>query len=225
MNTRTLAPVMLMQREHVDALLALLVSLDPRLRAPDLHTAEVRASAWTRLLSEVDPGYAVRYCEHAYQELRDLPITPAEILTAWREDQRAEAEASGDALFDAGRYLDNQTGWDPVMVDFLRDVLAAYQRGEDPEQTVPRPRTSRRPRTAAQDAWQRRCPFHRICACDHARCRDGFLDEEETVVGLSRKPYPAVRRCPFCADALAMAIERGIAKKPQARTAGRRYQS
>jgi hypothetical protein len=40
------------------------------------------------LLAEVDPGFAVKYAEHAYQELRELAITPAEILGAWREHQR-----------------------------------------------------------------------------------------------------------------------------------------
>lgn len=216
-----------MALEHVEALLALLVSLDGRLRAPDAATAEIRAKAWTSLLGEVDPAFAVRYVEHAYQELRDVAMTPAEILVAWREDQRVQAETAGAAKFDADRYLDTgaRAGWDPVMIDYLRDVLEAHQRGEDVG-TVPRPQTTRQPLTPAQDAWQRRCAFHRICACDHTRCRAGFLDEvTHEPGGFDGSPYEKVTRCPFCADALAMAVEQGIAKNPQARGAGQRRRS
>jgi hypothetical protein len=211
----------LMTRDHVTVLLALLVSLDSRLVARDERTAEIRVNAWTSLLGEVDPGFAVRYAETAYQEIRDYALTPAEILVAWREDQATTAESSGSALFDAGRYLEQQHGWDPVMVDYLRDVLEAVKAGDDPE-SVPRPATSRRPLTPEQDAWQRRCRYHRICACDHRVCRDGFLDAEETIIGLNAASYPVVRRCTWCADALTMAIERGIAKRPSTARVGRR---
>jgi hypothetical protein len=93
--------------------------------------------------------------------------------------------------------------------------------GQDPA-SVPLPETARKPLTAEQDAWQRRCPYHRLCACDHTACRDGFLDEEEIRVGWNGLPYPTVTRCLHCLDALKMAIETGVAKDPAARNAGRR---
>lgn len=213
-----------MELGHVEALLALLVSLDGRLRAPDAATAEIRAKAWTSLLGEVDPAFAVRYVEHAYQELRDVVMSPAEILTAWREDQREKAEAVGETLYDtAERWVDSRVGWEPVMVDYMRDVLAAYQRGE-PVESVPTPKSTRPPLNAQQDAWERRCAFHRICACDHLQCRDGWLDAPV----FQRGPfgmYEKVERCSHCGDATAMAIEQGIAKSPQIRTAGQRRRS
>jgi hypothetical protein len=217
--TTTTAPRM--TEDHVRALLALLVSLDGRLRASDENSAALRTRAWSTLLAEVDPGFAVKYAEHAYQELRELAITPAEILGAWREHERLGAETAGEALFDASRYVGQQHGWDPVMVDYLRDVNAAVRAGQDPA-SVPLPETARKPLTAEQDAWQRRCPYHRLCACDHTACRDGFLDEEEIRVGWNGLPYPTVTRCLHCLDALKMAIETGVAKDPAARNAGRR---
>jgi hypothetical protein len=203
-----------MTPQHVEALLALLVSLDPRLRAPDASTAELRVSAWSSLLAEVDPAYAVRFAELAYQEIRDWPLTPAEILQGWRSEQREAAEAPArDPFDDGGRRGLGRSGWSPQVLDFLREALAAVARGEDPA-AVPRPDVAVRPLTAAQDSWQRRCVFHRICACDHTTCRDGFLDAEETVVGWEDLLYPSVVRCPHCEDALKMAVEQGLAKKP-----------
>lgn len=211
MNTPTPA----MTDGHVEALLALLVSLDPRMRAPDEATAKIRVRAWSTLLAEVDPAYAVRYAEHAYQEVRDWPLQPAEILQAWRSEQVETAEHQGDELFgdDGVRRWSSSLGWEPAMIDYLRDVLAAAERGED-VLSVPRPQTTVKPLTAAQDAWQRRCAYHRICACDHTECRDGILDAEETIIGWNGHSYLTNRRCPHCNDALLMAIERGIAKRP-----------
>lgn len=207
-----------MTTEHVEALLALLVSLDPRLRAPDAGTAEIRVRAWAGLLAEVDPAYAVAYVERAYQEIRDWPLQPAEILQAWRAEAEEKAEAAGEELFDGDgmqRWAAGQ-GWEPVVLDWLREVLAAANRGEDPT-SVPQPHTSVRPLTPQQDAWQRRCAYHRICACDHTHCRAGFLDAEEEIIGWQGHRYPVVRRCNHCEDALKMAIEQGLAKRPSYR--------
>jgi hypothetical protein len=201
-----------MTEAHIEALLALLVSLDPRLRAPDAGTAELRVRAWTSLLGEVSPAFAVKYSELAYQEVRDWPLAPAEILMAWREVQQAAAVEQGEALFAGDRTRVRQSGWAPEIVDWCLAVIDATRRGEDPE-SVPRPQLPERYLTPAQEAWQRRCTFHTLCACDHTVCRDGFLDVETSSEGLFGT-YPAVQRCPFCADATAMAVERGLAKKP-----------
>lgn len=219
MTTTTLP----MTEEHVEALLALLVSLDSRLRAPDAATAEIRVRAWAALLAEVDPAYAVRHAELAYQEVRDWPLAPAEILQAWRERQRTEAETVGERLFHGPEYAAPAGGWtsNPVMMDWLHAVAEAHKRGEGPE-SVPMPVNSRPAMSAAQDAWERRCVFHRLCACDHTGCRDGWLDEETTTPGPLSAAYLKVTRCPHCADAAAMAEERGIAKSPSVRATRRR---
>jgi hypothetical protein len=204
-----------MTAQHVEALLALLVSLDPRLRAPDPGTAEIRVSAWTSLLAEVPPTFAVRFAERAYQEVRDWPLVPAEILTAWREEQRETAQAQGEALFGDDRYRQRRSGWSAEVVDYCLAVMAAVQAGL-PAESVERPVLPERHLTPAQEAWQRRCTFHTICACDHTRCRDGWLDVEETTEALFGT-YPVVVRCPHCEDATRMAVEQGLAKKPSQR--------
>lgn len=201
--------------QHTEALLALLVSLDPRLRATDASTAALRTNAWTSLLGEVDPAYAVKYAELAYQEVRDFPLTPAEILVAWRTEARETAQQAGEALFAGDTYQQVSHGWPAEMADWVRNVVTTIRHGGDGSE-VPRPQNRQRQLTVAQDAWRRRCAFHRICACDHTVCRDGWLDEVTEEPG-PFGDYEKVTRCPHCADALAMAVEQGIAKRPSFR--------
>lgn len=205
-----------MTEDQVRALLALLVALDARMKAPDENTAALRVRAWSVLLQEVDPAYAMRYAEHAYQETRDWPLQPAEILQGWRAEQAA-GRARAEAAYRQQHPEERQAG--PVeMAAYVRACVDALANGRDPL-LIPRPAIT--PLSPEQDAYLRRCVYHRICACDHLHCREGFLDDETTIINSLGRTYVAVARCPYCRDAIVMAEERGLAKHP-GRTARRR---
>ena len=61
-------------------------------------------------------------------------------------------------------------------------------------------RTHQQPEHTQETADQRarRCPFHKVCVCDHTVCRDGWLDEVRLCLGPRMRP----QRCkPFQAGA------------------------
>ena len=70
-------------------------------------------------------------------------------------------------------------------------------------------RTHQQPEHTQETADQRarRCPFHKVCVCDHTVCRDGWLDEEDLTRVVNGVVYPAVVRCPRCKDAQEMTSE------------------
>lgn len=199
---------------HTEALLGLLVALDARLKAPDERTASLRVSAWTALLREVPPDYAMHHAERAYQEVRDWPLQPAEILQAWRTDQ-AEARTRAEQEYRDTHPLPVAPG---AFADWVQQAMAVAAAGGDVN-SIPRPPVA--PLSPERDAYERRCTFWQLCACPHTDCRDGVLDDETTVVGVSGMVYAAVKRCPWCWDAVVMADEQGLAKRPS-RTGGRR---
>lgn len=196
--------------DQARVLLAYLVALDPRLRASDEGTAAIRTKAWAKLLDEVDPGYAMRFVELAYSEPREWALQPAEILQGWRTAQ-ADARTAEETLW-REKYPDRRKS-SAVMQAYIRKVWAAIQGGKSFD-TVPRPVGLVVQLSPEADARERRCVYHRICACEHIQCRDGLLDEEVVLVNGLGVSYPAVKRCPFCNDALLMAEERGLAKRP-----------
>lgn len=65
-----------------------------------------------------------------------------------------------------------------------------------------------------REVRERRCVWWRICACDHTVCRAGWLDEETEITNAHGTKYAAVKRCPHCKDAILMAEEQGLIKKP-----------
>lgn len=204
--------------QHAAGLLATLSALDGRLKANDEATATIRVNAWAALLGEVDPGYAMKYAQRAYQQVRDWPLQPAEILQEWRREQAAaqQGDDRSERLEQGELGVTRPAG---AMRDYLRAVFAALQAGQ-PFDSVPRP-VGVGSFSPARDARERRCVFHRLCACDHTKCREGYLDAEHTLV-IEGQSYPAVEACPFCHDALLMADEQGLAMRPTTRGGGRR---
>lgn len=204
-----------MTQAHVEGLLGLLVALDARMKAPDAATAALRVKAWAALLQEVEPTYAMRHAELAYQVPRDWPLQPAEILVAWRTEQ-AEARAAADAAYRQAHPGGRATA--TAMADWVREALRVAAAGGDVA-AIPRPIME--PLSPERDAYERRCQHWQLCACPHTDCREGILDDETTITGPSGLTYPAVKRCPWCQDALTMAEDQGHAKRPH-RGGGRR---
>lgn len=200
-----------MTPDHIRVLLGTLSALDTRLAAKDEGNANIRVNAWASLLAEVDPAYAMRYAQQAYQQVRDWPLQPAEILQGWRADQAATEAASDQdhRTTDAGQ----RPAGPSKMHGWIRDVWAAVSAGRSWE-SVPVPEGAVFQRTAEQESRERRCAFWRICACDHQRCRDGWSDDEALIVGVNGRRYPGVHRCLHCGDALVMAEEQGLVVKP-----------
>jgi len=112
---------------HIRVLLGTLSALDTRLAAKDEGNANIRVNAWASLLAEVDPAYAMRYAQQAYQQVRDWPLQPAEILQGWRGDQAATEAASDQdhRTTDAGQ----RPAGPSKMHGWIRDVWAAVSVG------------------------------------------------------------------------------------------------
>lgn len=202
-----------MTPEQVDAILALVVSLDSRMIVPDKGTADLRAKGWWKIIGEVHPDYAIDYVRDHYAAADVWPLAPGDLLQAWRVDQ-ARRRAADEAQEDSGHTV---TRAHPEVFSWLRRCLAAYRAGEDPT-AVPRPDLPRLSDKA--NRWGRRCTYWRLCHCPHTNCRDGWADQETTRTSALDREYPAAVRCAPCTDALDDAEQRGIAKKP--RGTGRR---
>lgn len=54
---------------------------------------------------------------------------------------------------------------------------------------------------------ERRCVYHKVCACDHSVCRDGWLDDEIADPQPGDPNHTRVQRCPHCFDAALMTVE------------------
>lgn len=205
MNSTALLPPTRMTLEQTAGLLTVIVSLDPRMSPPDETTAKIRVTAWWKILQEVDPLWATRYVEHAYSQLRDFPITVAEIRHEWlRASERDETAARRD---DERRSGGRAT---PLVMDWVRASYASVRAGG---QVLPIPAGVGRLSPEA-DLRQRRCRFHTLCACPHTHCRDGWEDAPHEIRDAMDRPHEAVKRCAQCNDALLMAEERGTAKRP-----------
>lgn len=196
-----------MTPDQVTGLLVVLTSLDTRFTAPDAETAAVRARVWWKIMGEVDPAYAMRYVERAYSEARNYALQAADILASWRADVAA-AHSAEDAERDRAEGLWQSTS--DRQAETL-DALRAIAAGATVDQVVPE--TGRR-LTESAETWIRRCTYHRICACSHRTCWDGWEDEDVVTTDDLGREHRAVRRCVACADAVLMATEQGIAKKP-----------
>lgn len=55
----------------------------------------------------------------------------------------------------------------------------------------------------AADIRARACSNRRMCACDHTKCRGGFLDGDQVVM-IHGRQYIRTLRCPHCEDAAKM---------------------
>lgn len=182
---------------HAAALLAYVTSVDERFATTDEATAAARVRAWQTILHDVDPGFALQHARRYYSRAGQLRITPAEIRTAWaghlrRQDARERAPLAPSAPPPTG------------LRDYLRQAAAAYAAGRDPGSIPPPSGAGLSPEA---DRASRKCREWRTCACDHTRCRDGWLDREERIVNALGKSYPAVSACPHCRDAVLMAAE------------------
>jgi len=202
-----------MTEQHVDALLGFLIALDPRLSAPDETTSKIRTSAWTALLCNVDPAFAMEFSQRAYSEPRDWPLQPAEILQAWRQRQEETNRRAEEAH--RQQHPEERRGNAARMAAYLRDVFAATQRGESFD-SVPVPEGLVVTQSPEARARERRCVWWTICACDHQNCFAGYLDAEVEIENSLGAKYSAVKRCPWCGDAAVMADERGMTKRPTA---------
>lgn len=203
--------------------LASAASIDPRLAARDPETADLRHTGWWHILSEVPFPFAMDYLRRFYSEPRDFPMQPAEILQAWRDqlrEQRAAARAPVEDVEDQPT-LDGGSAR-PSMIAWLREVWSASVNGQDPR-AVKVPLGGPFNRTMEAERRSRQCVYPDICACSHTECRDGWLDVETTRTTDLGVATAAVERCPHCKDAVLMAEERGIAKRP--RGVGRRQRN
>lgn len=216
---------------------------DYRLRNLPASDAEALAHMWVRHLPDVPLGWVLGHVERHYREPDPAELTSGRVLWAYREWQAAEQAAAdavaerqetagmlgiGDLMqrrpswFDAYREeCETAAGWLRVYghrgAELQRELAHARQRVD--AVTVP---AAARPVDPGSTREQRvrRCAFHQLCACAHTECRDGWLDAEDALDSISGLMYPAVKRCPFCEDAVKMAVERGIAKAPSTRAAG-----
>lgn len=216
-----------MNRQEVEALLTYIVGIDPRWRVMSGEEHDVRTNAWLTLLGEVSPEYATDYVRHHYTEGPDpRQVTPAAIRHGWRASQQREdvAATPRDALMDMTGLFRQRPGW----FDQYRstcDTAAAWQvtrqSAGDPYlraangarsaiACVPAPYEAHPvpDRNTPRVERERRCRNHDTCACSHTVCRDGWLDEETTVANARGDVMAAVKRCPFCEDAVKMLGER-----------------
>lgn len=210
MSTTVTGPVVRMTRDHIVGLLRTILALDPRTRPSDPETAQAKADAWGKILVEVDPQFAFNVVHRYYAETPEHSIMPGQIINAWRAEQTAARVAARQAPQEALPGAPEPASF----AKFMRELIAAAHEGRD-HSTVPRP-PGHPPSMLNGQERSRLCVFHDICACEHTVCRDGWLDDEVAVEhpwGGGRK-HRTVKRCPHCHDALKMAEERGIAKKP-----------
>lgn len=191
-------------------------SLDGWLKQTSPEEGAVMVAGWGTILEHVPADVAMSCARRHYSVEGARTIQPGDILGAWRDQLRVATREQDEG---ERRELAAAEFQEEVPVGsgaaYVREMLHAMSEGKDPG-TVKRP-AGVPVLTADQEERSRRCVYYSICACTHTECRGGFLDEEVTVVnGLGRK-YPAVKRCPNCNDALLMAEERGIARKPRRR--------
>lgn len=209
-----------MSPDEVRSLLSYASSVDQWLKASDPGMASAMVEGWASLLGDVPADFAMRVARTHYAQGGARTLQPGDVAAAWAE-RRREAQQRTDEVEVRALAAAAQEAL-PVGAGasaYLRDLAAAAAAGRDLS-TVPRPATVRvLPHDA--DVRGRRCVYHALCACDHEHCRDGWADDEARVVNALGRSYPAAQRCLHCQDALIMAEERGVARKPS-RTAARR---
>lgn len=221
MSTPVVGRVVGMDREQVIGLLREIVGADGRHRPPDADSAQAKAEVWHKILADVDQRFALRFVHRYYSDAPEYAIQPGMILNAWREQQTAARTAARVAGEPSQPSLPG-TPEHPSVGRFLKAVLTAVHNGID-QSTVPRP-AGWQPRLVNGQDPARLCPYPDLCACEHKVCRVGWLDDEVATDhpwGGSRQ-HRRVKRCPHCRDALLMAEETGIAKKPNRWRGGRR---
>ena len=205
-----------MSRSEVALVATSAAAIDPRLATRDEASADLRNSAWFQIIGEVPIGFALDHVRAAYSEVRDWPLQPAEILQAWRQQQSAARAAEAPYVGPYEREPETLDGGaaNPSVATWLREVREALADGKTID-SVPKPFGGPVQWTEQAIRRQRQCPYPDLCACSHTECRAGWLDVEGTVVNGLGKTYTTVQRCPHCNDALLMAIDRGIARKPR----------
>lgn len=206
-----------MTRQEVALVAASAAAIDPRLATRDEATTDLRTAAWFQIIGDVPLAFALDQVRAAYSEVRDWPLQPAEILQAWRQQQTAARTAQapyvGPYDEEPAETLDGGAA-KPSVAAWLRQALDAAREGRSID-SVPKPFGGPIQWTEQAIRRQRQCPYPDLCACSHTECRSGWLDVEGTVVNGLGKTYVQVERCPHCKDALLMAIDRGIARKPR----------
>lgn len=196
-------------------------SLDTWLGKVTPEEAATMVAGWAVMLEGMPADLAMRTARAHYQHGDARTITPGDLLDAWAADRRSQQEAAVASVQPA---LEAGVG-EPVIFgsasDYLRDMVAAVAAGRDPS-TVTRPAGVRMLSLSPEaEARSRACRFPDICVCTHLECRDGWLDVETTRRSVLGQDCAQVTRCPMCNDALLMAGEKGIARKPR-KTAGAR---
>lgn len=184
--------------QHSHALMAFIRSVDPRWAAVAEDQADARARSWAVILEDVDPGWALQYAKRFYSTDQRERLAPGMIRQAWMADQRVDLAKQRER---------DETGV-PVpesLAQFMREAIRLAAAGQDPGQLPPP--ASARHMTKVEDLRSRLCRYWQGCACDHTKCRDGWLDEEQTFIGSTGLSYSGVRACPHCHDAAIMAAE------------------
>jgi hypothetical protein len=212
--------------QEVAVLLRYAASLDRWLKETDQESAQVMVIGWSSILADVPFAFAERTVRDHYATPDARSIAPGDVLTAWRSDLARSRErdaaahrATQQQTLDAAAPPDQ--GVFGSATQYLADMMAVVAEGGDPS-TVVRPAGVRvRTLSPEAEARERACRFPDICVCTHMECRDGWLDVETTRRSVLGQDCEEVTRCPQCDDALQMAQERGIARKPR-RTAGAR---
>lgn len=206
---------------EVTDLLRYASSLDQWLRQTNPEEGAVMVVGWASILEPVDAAGAMAYVRRHYSEPGARTLTPGDVLGDWHDRRRASAAEETAAAELEARTVPGTLMPMVAVSDYLRDVMEAVRAGLSWD-SVARPKGVGRGLTPHADELSRRCCYHTLCACDHKACRDGWLDEPGAVTNTLGRTYEAVQRCPHCLDALKMAEERGIAKKPRRTPVGAR---
>ena len=214
-------------------ILAVIATLDQRVRAWTSQQAEAASAMWTRHLFDVPADWVLAYVEHYYRQADTRELTSGMVLSAYRtwerrdESQQASDERRREALdediiigmappwFREYEQACTDAGnWPMVYAISDRKLRRqAIKEARERVAAVPVPPQARlnQPLTHTE-IRERQCINRRICACDHHGCRGGFLDGDQVVIRSGRTYIESVR-CPLCADAAAMVGESRPAPK------------
>lgn len=208
-----------MTPEETSDLLRYAASLDRWLKESDREAAQMMVAGWTSVLLPVPKDLAMAAVRDHYAQPEARTIQPGDILGVWRDHVSREQRAL-DVAAEREDAVALRTGMQEAIAVgnagvYLAAMHEAIAQGLDPSTVTPPAGVRIMRRTPEQEARERRCVFHTICVCTHLECWAGFLDQPTTITNAHGKVYPAVARCPRCDDAVQMAQERGLVKRPR----------
>ena len=191
--------------QHGLALMALLVSFDPRHNG-DEATIRGKAETWSKLLNHAgaDPAWVRSFVERAYSDPRPYQLQVGDIIRAWGNAQRVEESRKPQTLLFGSSVPEGFT--DLVAASKERWMLARQAASGSELWRQQRAETQRVdaavvvpwPIVAVRDERERACGV-KLCVCTHTACRDGWDD----LPGEGGR----VQRCMICREALEMQSE------------------